>query len=316
MSQKANPKLIGVFVLGAIAIMVAAVIIFGSGRFFTKNETFVVFFEDDVAGLNVGAPVTFRGVRIGSVSNIYIKYDSATGKAQIPVYLTVQTSKIVVVGERDTPEALIQKGLRAQLRTQSFVTGLLSVNLDFDPSTPPHLVGGDPHYTEIPSVRSSIAELRSTVSDLVGDFRRLPLPEMVANLTESAKNLNKLVGDTDMLVSGMNGKLPQVLENIDQAAQSVTKLTRDVDTGVPQIRDGAVEAVKSLNETLVQVQQAVGGIQSAVGDRSPLQAQMSRTLSDVGDAATAIRALAEYLNQNPRALLSGRGKDTDDNANK
>jgi paraquat-inducible protein B len=309
MSQKANPKLIGLFVLGAIGILVAAVVIFGSGRFFVKNETFVVFFEDDVAGLNIGAPVTFRGVRIGSVANVYIKYDSATGKASIPVYLTVQTSRIVVVGERDTPEDLVKKGLRAQLRTQSFVTGLLAVNLDFDPASPPHLVGGDPDTPEIPTVRSSIAELRSTVSDLVGDIRRLPLPEMVANLSDSAKNLNKLVGDTDTLISGMNGRLPQVLDNIDQAAQAVTKLTRDVDSGVPAVRDGAVEAVKSLNETLVQVQQAVG-------ERSPLQAQMSRTLSDVGDAATAIRALAEYLNQNPRALLSGRGKDTDDNANK
>lgn len=314
MSQKANPKLIGLFVLGAVALMVAAVVLFGSGRFFVQNETFVTFFQDDVAGLNVGAPVTFRGVRIGSVSNIVIKYDSKTGKALIPVYLTIQPSKIMVVGERTTPEKLVQNGLRAQLRTQSLVTGLLSVNLDFDPSTPAQLVGADPDYTEIPTVRSSIAELRSTFTDLVADIRRLPLPEMVAQLSESAKNLNKLVADTDTMVIGMNGKLPQVLDDVDQAAQSIAKLTRDVDAGVPAVRDGAVEAVKSLNETLAQVKQAVAGIQSAVGERSPLQAQMSRTLSDVGDAATAVRALAEYLNQNPRALLTGRGKDTDNNA--
>ena len=118
MSQRANPTLIGAFVLGAAAILVAAVVVFGSGRFFIRNETFVVFFEDDVAGLNVGAPVTFRGVRIGSVSNIVIKYDSATGKATIPVYLTIQPSKIVVTGDRDSPDQLIEKGLRAQLRTQ------------------------------------------------------------------------------------------------------------------------------------------------------------------------------------------------------
>ena len=74
------------------------------------------------------------------------------------------------------------------------------------------------------------------------------------------------------------------------------------------------QAVHSLNETLDQVKKAVGGIQSAVGDNSPLQAQMARTLSDIGDAAVAVKALAEYLNQNPRALLTGRGKDADDNA--
>jgi paraquat-inducible protein B len=309
MSQRANPTLIGAFVLGAAAILVASVVLFGSGRFFVRNETFVVFFEDDVAGLNVGAPVTFRGVRIGSVSNIVIKYDSATGKATIPVYLTVQPSKIIVTGENDSPDQLIEKGLRAQLRTQSFVTGLLSVNLDFDPSSQPRLVAGDPRYTEIPTVRSSIAELRSTVSDLIGDFRRLPLPDMIAQLSSSAHNLDKLASDSDALVLSMSGKLPQVLENIDQAAQAVSKLARNVDAGVPAVRDGAVDAVKSLNETLVEVKKAVTGIQSSVGEASPLQSQMSRTLSDVGDAATAVRSLAEYLNQNPRALLTGRGKE-------
>ena len=309
MSQRANPKLIGVFVLGAAAILVAAVVLFGSGRFFVRNETFVVFFEDDVAGLNVGAPVTFRGVRIGSVSNIIIKYDSATGQATIPVYLTIQPSKVIVTGDRDTPDQLIEKGLRAQLRTQSFVTGLLSVNLDFVPTSQPHVVGGDPNYTEIPTVRSSIAELRSTVSDLIGDIRRLPLPDMIAQLSSSAHNLDKLASDSDALVLSMSGKLPQVLNNIDQAAQAVSKLARDVDTTVPAVRDGAVDAIKSLNETLVEVKKAVTGIQSSVGETSPLQSQMSRTLSDVGDAATAVRSLAEYLNQNPRALLTGRGKE-------
>ena len=180
MSQRANSKLIGLFVLGAVAILAIAAVVFGSGRFFVRNETFVCFFQDDVAGLNVGAPVTFRGVRIGSVSNIVIKYDSQSGQASIPVYLTIQPSKIVVVGDKDTPQRLIENGLRAQLRTQSFVTGLLSINLDFEPGVPPRSTGGDMRYPEIPTVRSSIAELRSTFSDLVADFRKLPLPELVA----------------------------------------------------------------------------------------------------------------------------------------
>jgi paraquat-inducible protein B len=322
MSRRADPKLIGLFVLGAVGILVAALVIFGSGRLFVRTQTFVLFFQDDVAGLNVGAPVTFRGVRIGSVSNILIRYDSDRGRATVPVYIAIQPGKIVVSGNGDrpeTPEALVEKGLRAQLRLQSFVTGLLAVNLDFEPTAPPVLVGVEPNYPEIPTARSSIAELRSTFSDVVADFRKLPLKEMVEQMAASARNLDRLVNDTDSLVTNLNGRLdetlremPPVLQGISQAAQDVSRLARNVDQGVPAIRDGAAEAVKRLNETLAEVQKAVTGIQSAVGDSSPLQSQMNRTLSDVGDAAVAVRALAEYLNQNPRALLTGRGKDGND----
>lgn len=322
MSRRANPKLIGMFVLGAVGILVAALVIFGSGRLFVRTQTFVLFFQDDVAGLNVGAPVTFRGVRIGSVTDILIRYDSDTGRATVPVYITIQPSKIVVYGNGDrsrSPEELVEKGLRAQLRTQSFVTGLLAVNLDFDPSVPPLLIGTEPRYPEIPTARSSIAELRSTFSDVVADFRKLPLKEMIEQLAVSARNLDRLVNNTDSLITTLNGRLdetlrevPPVLQGISQAAQDVSRLARNVDQGVPAIRDGATESVKRLNQTLVEVQKAVAGIQSTVGDASPLQSQMNRTLTDIGDAAIAVRALAEYLNQNPRALLTGRGKDGND----
>jgi paraquat-inducible protein B len=325
MSRRADPKLIGLFVLGAVAILVAALVVFGSGRLFVRSQTFVLFFQDDVAGLNVGAPVTFRGVRIGSVTNILIRYDSQSGRATVPVYITVQSGKVIVAennnnnDEPDTPEALVAKGLRAQLRTQSFVTGLLAVNLDFEPGMPPMLVGADPRYPEIPTVRSSIAELRSTFSDVVADFRKLPLGEMIQQMAVSARNLDKLVNDTDVLIVNVNGRLdetlremPPALKSISQAAQDVSRLTRNVDQGVPAIRDGAVEAIGRLNETLAEVQKTMNGIQSAVGDASPLQSQMNRTLSDIGDAAIAVRTLAEYLNQNPRALLTGRGKDSND----
>lgn len=322
MIRRADPKLIGLFVLGAVGILVAALAIFGSGRLFVRTQTFVVFFQDDVAGLNVGAPVTFRGVRIGSVTNILIRYDAENGRATVPVYITIQPDKIVVSGNgdrRESPASLVEKGLRAQLRIQSFVTGLLAVNLDFDPGAPPMLVGAEPKYPEIPSTRSSIAELRSTVSDVVADFRKLPLKEMIDQMATSARNLDRLVNNTDSLVTNLNGRLdetlremPPLLQGISQAAQEVSRLAHDVDQGVPAIRDGAAEAIKRLNQTLTEVQRAVTGVQSAVGDASPLQSQMARTLSDIGDAAIAVRALAEYLNQNPRALLTGRGKDATD----
>jgi paraquat-inducible protein B len=320
MSRRANAKLVGAFVLGAVAICVGLVVVFGSGRFFVQTKTYVLFFQDDVAGLNVGAPVTFRGVRVGSVTDILIRYDASRERILIPVYITVQPSKLIInEGEGGRPEALIEAGLRAQLRTQSFVTGLLSVNLDFEPSIPPQYVGIDERYPELPTVRSAFTEARTTITDVLAEIRKLPLGEMIQQLSSSARNLDRLMADTDVLVNALNGDLstslrevPPMLRSISQAANDVSALTRSVDAGVPEIRDGAVQAVSRLNDTLDQVQKAVTSIQGAVGETSPLQSQMSRTLGDIGDAAVAVRALAEYLNQNPRALLTGRGKDNDD----
>jgi paraquat-inducible protein B len=317
MSRRANAKLIGAFVLGAVAILVALIVIFGSGRFFVRTKTYVLFFQDDVAGLNVGAPVTFRGVRVGSVTDILIRYEGSREQVLIPVYITIQPSKLIVNDAAvDRAEMLVEAGLRAQLRTQSFVTGLLSVNLDFEPRIPPQYVGADDRFPELPTVRSAFTEARATLTDVLAEFRKLPLRDMIQQLSDSARNLDRLVNDTDTLVNTLNSNIgntlsevPPMLQSISKAANDVSTLTRNVDAGVPQIRDGTLEAVTKLNATLDQVQRAVTGIQGTVGDTSPLQSQMARTLADVGDAAVAVRALAEYLNQNPRALLTGRGKD-------
>jgi len=320
MSRRANARLIGAFVIGAVAILVGLIVIFGSGKFFVRTKTYVLFFQDDVAGLNVGAPVTFRGVRVGSVTDILIRYEGSREQVLIPVYITIQPSKLIINerGSGSNPEALVEAGLRAQLRTQSFVTGLLSVNLDFEPNIPPQYLGIDERYPELPTVRSAFTEARATLTDVLAEIRKLPLADMIRQLSASAQNLDRLVADTDTLVKTVNTnldvtlrELPPTLQAISQAANDVSRLTRNVDAGVPQIRDGAIDAVNRLNATLDQVQKAVAGVQGTVGDTSPLQAQMARTLGDIGDAAVAVRALAEYLNQNPRALLTGRGDGTD-----
>lgn len=133
MSKQANPKLIGAFVLGGLALLVLGLVIFGGTRWLGERRTYVAYFPGSVKGLRVGAPVDFRGVTIGRVTDIRIRYDASDGTMQIPVVMEFEPARITVIGADDVVEHrgdlddLIRRGLRAQLQTQSIVTGLLLI---------------------------------------------------------------------------------------------------------------------------------------------------------------------------------------------
>ncbi len=150
MAKQANKTLIGLFVVGAIVLLVAALVLFGSGKFFTKTNRYVAFFEGSVKGLSVGAPVMFRGVRIGKVDDFQVYYDAKEQKFKIPVLITLYPDKVHGVGmEGDSSEAenrlmwdqMLKDGFRAELQIQSLVTGQLAVQLDFYPGKPLKLYG-------------------------------------------------------------------------------------------------------------------------------------------------------------------------------
>src|SRR5262249_3736648 len=134
MAKRSNPKLIGVFVVGAIVLVIAGVLAFGGMQLFTQKGKFVLFFQGSLAGLNVGSPVTFRGINIGSVTNVVIQYDIATQHLRIPVFIEIDPTELQVYGGERNPiknlQALVKRGLRAQLQTVSLVTGQTSINFD------------------------------------------------------------------------------------------------------------------------------------------------------------------------------------------
>ena len=150
MSKPANKTLIGVFVIGAIVLAIIAVIIFGSGKFFAEKMPLVMYFEGSVAGLNVGSPVMFKGVKVGVVKDIVLRFDSNNISFLIPVYAELDPKRFHVIGkiadETELDKELIKRGLRARLELQSMVTGQLMVDLDFYPDKPAKLVGLDKGY--------------------------------------------------------------------------------------------------------------------------------------------------------------------------
>ena len=159
MSKPANKRLIGVFVLGAITLLVIAVVALGSGKLFRKTFKAVCFFEGSVAGLDVGAPVVFDGVRIGSVIDVVLRYNATDLSTTIPVHIDLDSQRVETIGPLPSPKSfeedlrrLIDRGLKARLELQSIVTGKLQVSLAYYPDRPVRFAGADRKYPEIPTI--------------------------------------------------------------------------------------------------------------------------------------------------------------------
>lgn len=302
--RRANPTLIGAFVLGAVAVAAAVVVAWGSGRFFRRTVTFVSYVGGSVNGLNVGAPVKFRGVQIGSVTQIRsLLAPPARLKAEelrIPVWFDLDEQQITGLGGReitlDRPhiDELIAQGLRAQLQLESFVTGVLYLGLDFFPEAPAVLVHADrPEILEIPSVPTALEQASQVVTRVLAQIENAGIDRAVQSITSAVDGVDALV------------RSPEVRGAIVAAREALESIRRLSDTAQPMVR--GVEATSvGARDSLHHLDAALGDLQTLIDAEGPLSVELARTLNDVGEAARSVRDLASYLERNPNALLVGR----------
>jgi paraquat-inducible protein B len=290
-TQRANPKWIGAFVLGAVALVVIGVLLLGGAKFLTEKRTFVAYFEGSVKGLNVGAPVEFQGVRVGSVTDIQLQFQTEELDLRIPVFLQFEPGKITQMGEhvdakRRFLKPLVERGLRAQLEMQSLVTGQLLVQLGFHPDTPVRLVG-DGKTPEIPTVPTAMQEVAQNVTHALAELRQLPIPQLVGQLVETAQGLNALVHSPEVkdLVRGLSGtaqvaerslqsvhaQADAVATRLDTTLDAATALVRDgqqlvrrVDAQVAPMADGIQKSLDALRVTLKDSQQLLRHVDTRV----------------------------------------------------
>ncbi len=313
MSQKANPTLIGAFLLGASALIVTGLIVFGGGRFFTETSTYVAYFSESINGLNDGAPVNFRGVKVGLVRRIEVQLDAQDLSVKIPVYLELQRRRIREIGgtipESDFIPELIERGLRAQLQLQSIVTGQLSVQLDIHADRPALYVETNGEFPEMPTIPSSMQEFTETMESL-------SIEDLVNDARHVLAGLKILVGSPDLpgILTGVNqfvnsGELQDVVNHADAAIGEIQALVSNIDGRVGNLSASAEFTLAEVNQTLNGVQETLGVARqslsiAAVG--SPMRYELERMLGELTAAARSIRLLAEYLERNPDSLLRGR----------
>lgn len=210
MIKKADKKIIGAFVIGAIALLVTAILIFGSGALFKQADKYILFFDGSVKGLSSGAPVIFRGVKIGNVADISPIYDPRTKKVLIGVVIEIELSRVEGFPERigyPNYKTLISRGLRAGVEIQNFMTGQLMIAFDFYPDEPPKMYGVAKKYPELPTLLISPA-----IFDVMN---QLPIKEIADNLKQTVTGINNLIN------SGGSYGLNNMLQEVSEAARSL-----------------------------------------------------------------------------------------------
>lgn len=333
MSKQASKSLIGAFVLGALVLVVAGIVIFGSGKFLTHAQKNVMFFEGSVKGLQIGAPVVVRGVQIGHVTDILLEVNKKDLTAFIPVYIELYQQKIVPIGDDHSYDqrflqALIKKGLRAQLQLQSFVTGKLMVNLDFYPNTAIRLVGLEKRYPEIPTIPSGLEQLAKRLEEL-------PLKEIADRFNETLAGINRLLNsrdlqasigslnqflnDTDALVKNLNTEIGPIVSDIKGTANAAratfvqAEKTLRFDEGVPgQIGSSIKETLSAAQDTLKKTNEAAKNINVIALQNANLGYEIGRTLEQIAKLSRSMRVLSDYLERHPEALLRGKSHDKGD----
>jgi len=325
MSKQANKTMIGAFVVGAVVLVVAGIVAFGSGKFLKERHTFVMYFDGSVKGLDEGASVTFQGVKLGTVTSVKLRYNSDTDAIEIPVFVELEPDRVDHdAGERRRPKRtpeesialLVKRGMRAQLQMQSMVTGKLMVQLDFHPDRPVRLVGSDPEYPEIPTIPTGLEELAAKIEKVPIEeiFEKLHSAvegiEKVVNSPEVMKvitSLNDTLEDIEKLVEDVNRHVDPLLTATEETVRDAQKLVRNVDGRVGTLAAGAEGAIKSAAVAIDQANETLKSVEASAGDDSNLYYEANNALIEISAAARSIRLLADYLNQHPESLLRGKG---------
>lgn len=283
MANRANPAVIGGFVLGAIVLAVVGLVLVGGGRFFQHRQFWEAYFDESIKGLAIGAPVTFRGVRVGSVTDIRVVVNADVAPAQVsthlirtPVFFEISADRIADVAGHEFRlgkdnagiKRLFDFGLRAQLELQSLVTGQLGINLDFHPNAPLKLTGLSFKNPEFPTIPSTMAALGRSLDDL--------------NVNELAKDVQRTVKGIEQLVNAPEVK--QALVSANAALARVNTLAANADARVGTLGTALEKASAALNETLDTIRALA---QNVNGQTVPA---VSQTLQDFGQLARRIES--------------------------
>ncbi len=317
MAKKGNPALIGAFVVGAITLIVVSITAFGSGRLFRETYTYVMYFDSDVNGLNVGAPVKFKGVEIGAVKKILLNIEGMTrlalpkDKILIPVVVELDADKTSRHGVANAPTpaaiaSLVERGLRAQLANESLVTGVLYVKLDLFPGSPNKTRPDEAvPYPEIPTQPTPFEEVQMKAAEFFAELQAIDVQGLVEDMKGMIKTIDDLA-KTQGLAKALD-HIDGTLAELDKTLVSVRETSETTRAQIEPLTRELGHASSDLRAALDEAGRTMSSARSMLDPDAPMAVGLGKTMADVSEASHSIRRLADLLERNPDALLRGKG---------
>jgi len=317
MSEKPHTVAIGAFVIGALLIAITIVIFALGSGFGQQREKTVMVFDGSVKGLVIGAPVTLRGVQIGQVTNLELMLDSDTIELIMVVEAEISEKNIRRLGSNpdDVTDELIARGLRAQLKTQSLLTGLLYIQLDFHPDKPPVFVDLQTDHVQIPTIPTELEMLTQKLDEL-------DLAKLAENVEGTINGLNSFISNKDFqaLPANLQSTLAAVTQLTEELRTQVATAGPKLDTVLDDVAETVAGANKELpkfsalaqknlqvlDKAIKGFEQTMSNINSMVEPGSATTYQLNKALKDLGMAGEAIKQLANTINEQPESLLRGK----------
>jgi paraquat-inducible protein B len=318
MSKPVNTVAIGAFVIGALCILVATAFYVSGTGFGVKKEKAVLVFDGSVKGLKIGAPVAFKGVQIGQVTGIELLMDTDTYDVMMPVEIETIVSRIRKVGantEEDSLEELIDRGMRGQLQSQSLLTGLLYIQMDFYP-------GSELRYADIDSDLLQLPTIRTDMEKISRSLDQMDFPALFESIQDSLTGLDSLINnpETQSLTTNLNKTLTaleqlsyQIQTELDALSPGLKVLLANTDQTVQHVNRELPELSSALQETLTQVDNSLaafrttlGGVDYTLSDDSAVIYDFRNAATELAKAGRALQSLAETLEEQPESILRGK----------
>jgi paraquat-inducible protein B len=301
--KRGNATLIGAFVVGALALVAGAIVLLGTVSWFSTVYKFVLYFDDSVDGLVVGAPVKFKGVQVGSVEQIKLAPTGTVDDPRIAVVIALDETRIESLGgstagftSTEVTQA-IERGLRGTLASQSLLTGLLYVSLNYVKDAPPPKSLGKTEFPEIPTVPSRVEQVAQTANEIFKKLQSLDWQGLFDSISQTMDGLRNLVADRET---------QEVTLHLNDTLETIQQLAKRIDAKIDPLTTEVQDVGRSVRTSLEKIDGTVTELRAVVDPESPVFYELSNTLRELEMAARAIRSLSDSIDRNPSQLIFGK----------
>ncbi len=328
MSKRANPTLIGIFVLSALALAIGTIAFFGYFNFFKKSEKFVLYFNESVNGLNIGSTVKFRGVPVGTVTDIRIRWNQEKESTHIPVFMEIELKRLgnrlgveLDIHDEKVYQAQINEGFRAQLQTDSIITGVLYIELDYEEyPEPPVFIQEKIIYKEIPTIPSPLAEIGQTATEIIARISSLDIKATNDEFFMLLRKINNAIDEIDF--NGINEGIIDATQSVEKLAQSpkfvetantlsdtlnqFKELSVKLENSIDPVLGKADETNREITNSLHKLQHTLSKIDTLLQPESSFRYEIENAFKKLAEAANSFKQLSETIERNPKGIITGK----------